>query len=154
MKCTGVCVCVEKEKKDVSIKLFYGDASSSPGYRFVMINGQKDIIEKETTWNSKLGAQENNKQTGEIPSKVFCPKNVDSLCRFHVPFFVCVFFHTQKFPIEISHRFRMFAVFTHFWDLFCRFRILPPSKKKKRSSTDRRPRSYKVCYVDDCVTKY
>lgn len=73
----------------------------------------------------------------------FRPKNVDSLCRFHVPFF---FFFFSKNSL-ISHRFRMFAVFTHIFGESFLSLPKPPSpflKKKKRSTIDSR-RSYKVC---------
>ena len=64
-------------------------------------------------------------------------------CVDFTSFFFFFFFFSKN--SLISHRFRMFAVFTHFWGIFfVASETSPLSKKKKRSTIDRR-RSYKVC---------
>ena len=60
----------------------------------------------------------------------FGPKNVDSLCRFHVLFFLLLLLF-KKFPHfpQVSN---VCSFYTFLGNLFCRFRNLPPFKKKKK----------------------
>lgn len=154
------CVCVYKNGVGWRRALFFRS------YRFVMINGkghgEKRIKKRQREIQNAKWIT--NKKNGK-KRFFFCPKNVDSLCRFHLPFLFLFFsdFSTEKFPIPISHRFRMFAVLTHFWGsfFFSRFRILLPpplqgiEKKGPPWIAGQDLIRYALhTHTDDCVTKY
>jgi hypothetical protein len=81
----------------------------------------------------------------------FRPKNVDSLCRFHVPFFSSSFQKIPSFPTGFEC---LQFLHTFLGNLFCRFRNLrPPFFKKKKKGPPSIAEDL-IRYVDDCVTMY
>lgn len=86
-----------------------------------------------------------------INNTFFRPKNVDSLCRFHVPFFSSSFQKIPSFPTGFEC---LQFLHTFLGNLFCRFRNLrPPFFKKKKKGPPSIAEDL-IRYVDDCVTMY
>lgn len=154
------CVCVYKNGVGWRRALFFRS------YRFVMINGkghgekrikkrQREIQNAKWITNKK---REKKDSSSAPKMSIHC---VDFTSHFYFYFFLI--FQPKNSPFQFPTGFECSQFWHIFGDPFFWSLPNPPPPplqgiEKKRSSTDRRPRSYKVCaahrHTDDCVTKY